>query len=129
MYQHRRFVRLLVLLFMTVQCLLVPAGHAGMISTDEMLGREARADHMASIDRLLQRQEAANAMARFGVAPEQVEQRLDRLTDAELARLAERADELPAGGVVGTLVVILLLLIVLDLLGATDIFPAIKPAN
>ena len=122
-------VRAMILVFTTVQCLMVPIAHAGMIDTGQVLAAENRAEHKASMTRLLSRDDAADALNRFGVAPEQINERLDRLSDSELAALAERADELPAGGVAGTLVLILLLLIILDLLGVTNIFPAIQTAN
>ena len=44
--------------------------------------------------------------------------------------LAQQADELPAGdGAVGALVFIFLVLLVLELLGAINIFPGIRSAN
>ena len=126
MNSKRFLVRTLALLFVTVQCVFVPSIHASMIGTDQVLATESRSEHKASIERWLQRDDAAAAMSRFGVAAEQISERLDRLTDAELAHLAEQADELPAGGVVGAIVLIFLILILLDVLGVTNIFPAIQ---
>ena len=126
MNSKRILVRALALLFVAVQCVFVPAVHASMIATDQVLAAESRGEHKASIQQWLQRDDAAAALKRFGVAADQITERLDRLTDAELAHLAEQADELPAGGVVGAIVVIFLILILLDLLGVTDIFPAIQ---
>lgn len=57
-------------------------------------------------------------------------QRLDRLTDSELQQLAQKSEELPAGqGVLGVVLAIILILVILDLLGATDVFPVIDPVN
>lgn len=120
----------LALLFALVQCLMVPMAHGAMIGTDEVLQEESRGEQKARILGALDREQAASALERFGVAPDRVEERLDRLSDRELAQLANQADELPAGeGALGVLVFVLVLLIVLDLLGVTNIFPAIQTAN
>ena len=90
-----------VLLFM--QVLMVPAAQAAMIGNDTVIQQQDRA---------------------------QVSQRLDRLTDAELQQLAQKSEELPAGqGVLGVVLAIILVLVILDLLGATDVFPVIDPVN
>lgn len=128
---HRSLVATFMSLLMLVsQCLLVPAAHAAMVGTDTELARAERAQQEQQIVEALSREEARATLARYGVQPEQVEQRLSRLTDAEVNRLAQQADNLPAGeSVLGALVLILVILVVLDLLGATDIFPAIDAAN
>lgn len=126
MNSKRILVRALALLFVTVQCVFVPSIHASLIGTDQVLASESRSENRAALEQWLQREDASAALTRFGVAAEQITERLDRLTDAELAHLAEQADELPAGGVVGAIVVIFLILILLDVLGVTNIFPAIQ---
>lgn len=127
-------VRALVVVMLAVQTLMLPAAHAamvgtelnGMIGTTDLLAQEQRADNQARLKAALERSEATSALERFGVDPAQIDERLDRLSDAELASLADQADELPAGeGALGVLVFILVLLIVLDLLGVTNVFPRI----
>lgn len=127
------FVRMLVVVFVAMHTLLVPAAQAavtgasqGMIGTAEVLQQETRAENEARIRDVLARDNASSALERFGVSPEQVDERLDRLSDSELASLADQAEDLPAGeGALGVLVFILVLLIILDLLGVTNVFPAI----
>ena len=58
--------------------------------------------------------------------------RLASLSDQEVQEIAGRIDELPAGqnAVVGVLViagVVFLVLVIMDLLGVTDVFPFINP--
>lgn len=129
--QGRSFLASFVSMCLLVsQCLLVPAVQAGMVETSSELAREQRTEHKARVLEFLDRDGARKALERQGVAPAQVEQRLDNLSNAELARLADKADQLPAGeDVLGAVVLVLVILIVLDLLGATNIFPAIQPAN
>ena len=120
-------VRFLAFVFVLVQCVMAPAVQASMIGTDEMLADETRTEQRERILDSLDRESAGIALERFGVAPADVEQRLERLSDRELTQLAARADELPAGeSALGVLVFVLVLLIVLDLLGATNVFPAIN---
>lgn len=111
------------LLFVTVQ---VPVARAAMLPT---LPQSITEHPTGSIETRLAMEDAQTWMLAMGVDPGQVEARLAALTPAERADLDARLSELPAGGdsVIGIIVFILVLLIVLDLLGATDIFPVIKP--
>ena len=117
-----------VLLFM--QLMVVPAAHAAMVGNDAVIQQQDRAELKAKVMQVMDHKAAAQTLEKYGVEKEQVSQRLDRLTDQELQQLAEKADEMPAGqSVLGAVVLILVILIVLDLLGATNIFPAIQPVN
>lgn len=122
----RCFISLLAACFLSVQLLLVPAAHAAMVSTDSVLLDTQRADQEAVILRALQQDKARDVLAGQGISLAQVEERLQRLSHAEIQQLAERADSLPAGeGLLEVVVVLFLVLILLDLLGTTDIFPNI----
>jgi len=123
---YRCFISLLVTCFLSVQLLLVPAAHAAMVSTDSVLLDSQRAHQQAVILRALQQDKARDVLAGQGISLVQVEERLQRLSHAEIQQLAERADSLPAGeGALEVVVVVFLVLILLDLLGTTDIFPNI----
>lgn len=117
-----------VLLFM--QLLVVPAAQAAMVGNDAVIQQQDRAELKAKVMQVMDHKAAAQTLEKYGVDKEQVSQRLDRLTDQELQQLAQKADELPAGqSVLGAVLLIILILILLDLLGATNIFPAIHPVN
>jgi hypothetical protein len=78
--------------------------------------------------RLMNHEAAAKVLAKNGVTPGDVEKRLGRLSDRELNQLAQKAEQMPAGGsVVGVILAVILILVLLDLLGATDVFPVIDP--
>ena len=57
--------------------------------------------------------------------------RINRLTDAELARINQEADTLKAGGtnVLGILLIIFIVFVITDVIGATNIFPFIRPVK
>ena len=117
-----------VLLFM--QVLMVPAAQAAMIGNDTVIQQQDRAAMKQQVMQLMDHKVATQALSEYGVNQEQVSQRLDRLTDAELQQLAQKSEELPAGqGVLGVVLAIILVLVILDLLGATDVFPVIDPVN
>ena len=112
------------------QCLLVPAVHAKMVGTETELARAERAQKEEQIVAALSREKARETLANYGVKPEQIEQRLSRVTDAEIQRLAQKTENLPAGqDVLGFVLGVILIVVLLDLLGATDVFPAVEPAN
>jgi hypothetical protein len=54
----------------------------------------------------------------------------DSLSDSELARINQGIEHLNAGGdVLGILLVIFIVFVITDVIGATDIFPFIHPVN
>jgi hypothetical protein len=122
---------LIYVLCATVALAGVPApSQAAIIGTDAVMAAEARADHVARINRVLQRSEVRERMQALGVAPAAIDARVAALTDAELATFADRLDQAPAGGdaleVVG---LVFLVLLILELVGVIDIFKTIGKAR
>lgn len=59
-----------------------------------------------------------------------VEQRVAAMTNAEVAQLTTELDELPAGrGLLGAAVLIFVVFVITDAIGATDIFTFVRPVN
>ena len=105
-----------------------PAVHAGLVSTAAVL-ESAQVEHKrAQVLAQLQRAEVQAGLVARGVDTAQIEQRVAALTDSEINALAERLDELPAGGtdVLGAILLIFLVLLITDILGFTDVFPFVK---
>lgn len=66
----------------------------------------------------------------LGVDPQLAENRISRLTPEEAALLEERLDELPAGsGLLGAALIVFVLFVITDMIGATDIFPFVRSIN
>lgn len=62
----------------------------------------------------------------LGVDPALAQDRVNAITEEELARLTARMDSLPAGGdAVGAVIFVFLVLLVTDILGYTDVYPFI----
>jgi len=105
----------------------VQSAGAGVISTEtaiEMQEREARIERISSI---LERDSVQSRMIRLGVNPDMAAARIAGLSDSELQQLEARMDELPAGadGALTVLGIVLLVLLVLELVGVTDVFKSI----
>lgn len=103
--------------------------YAGIIGTAEALRAEApaaeRAANLAKVEAGLARADVRAQLEQYGVDPAQAAERAAALDDAQLAQLAGRIDSLPAGGDGGILVVIgvvFVVLVILDYVGAIDIF-------
>lgn len=100
-----------------VQAITITTEEAVQMSAPAMTGREALTD-------LLARADVQAELARLGVDPAVAAERVAALSDAEVASLHQRMDEVAAGGsVVGAIVFIFVLLLVTDILGLTKVFP------
>lgn len=106
----------------------VSSVNAAMIGTDTIIETQQTQIDRAQILERLQAEDAQNALASFGVDADEVEQRVANMTAEELSQFNAQIDELPAGGVgiFGLIIFILLIMIILDLLGAVDFFPGIN---
>jgi hypothetical protein len=93
--------------------LTVPQVQAGMIETP------AAASERERVKELVARPELAKQLKQMGIAPEEIQGRIDAMTDEEVHSLAGRIDAVPAGGDLTTqewlliIVVILLVIIIL----------------
>lgn len=82
-----------------------------------------RAQDLAIVNSALAREQVRNQMAAMGVDPAAVDARVARLTDSELQSLADRMQQMPAGGdALAVIGVVFLILIILELVGVIDIF-------
>ncbi len=101
---------------------LQPLG-AALVSTEAALGD---APLPARVEAALQRADVQARLQQLGVTPELARQRIARLSDAELARLDQRLEQLPAGaGLIEVVGLVFIVLIILDLVGVTNVFTRI----
>lgn len=111
------------ILFFSLQ----PTVNAAIVSTSDLV-----AEQQSHVDReyllnSLDREEVQLALVSQGVDLEMAKLRVAGMTDTEVRTLNAKMDNLPAAsGVVGTVVFILLVLLVTDLVGVTDVYPFIN---
>lgn len=112
------------LIFSLPQFGMLQAAHATIIPTDQFAAASDRAAAELKVKQLLSRPELVRQLESMGVSPEAARLRVDALTNEELARVADQADRLPAGGdFFGTLGAIFIILLITDILGLTKVFP------
>jgi hypothetical protein len=112
----------LVALCLLVVAPLAPA-RAAIVGTGAAMAMSERTAVEARVGSLLAQENVAGQLEALGVDPALAMERVAALTDAELAQLQDRLELLPAGGNTLTVLgVILLVLIVLDIAGVTNIF-------
>lgn len=128
-----RFTRLLALLLSALTLFIsLQSGvaQAAVVSTQTLLQEQQTRFDRVQLRALLEREQAIEALQSLGVDPEMVQDRVASMTAEELAQFNEQVEQMQAGGgALGVVVLVFLILILLDLLGATDIFPAIRPIN
>ena len=96
--------------------------HAAIVGTEQMVTQETRAASLAKVETFMASEQVAAQLEAWGVAPEVVSARVAALSDAELQQLAANMETDPAGGVLVLIGVIFVVLIILELVGVTNIF-------
>ena len=127
MHQTRR--RKIIALLMSAQLIALgfvqPAG-AGVISTETAVQLRQREATIERIDAVLARASVSQQLETLGVDAADARARIANLSDRELAYLEQRMETLPAGaGALEVLGIVLLVLLVLELVGVTDVFKAV----
>ena len=100
---------------------------AQMITTEMSIEINKQAEGRTTVNTFLQREDVQQTMGRQGIDLVEAQKRVDALSDAEVLRLAQTIEQLPAGaGIVGAAVFVFIVLLVTDLLGLTHIFPFVN---
>jgi hypothetical protein len=78
----------------------------------------------ATVNQFLARDDVRQAMLGQGVSSQAALERVAAMSDSEVAQLAGRIDQAPAGGdVLGILFTVFIVLLVTDIMGLTKVFP------
>ena len=95
-----------------------------MVSTDEVSSVAAASANRDKVAAFLAREDVRQAVQAQGVSPQAATERVKAMSDVEVAQLAGRIDQAPAGGdVLGLLFTVFIVLLVTDILGLTKVFP------
>lgn len=103
--------------------------YAGMVSSADVMTQQQMNYDKNQILGFVDQAEVLEKLQALGVNPEDAKSRIANLTPTELAEFNKQMNEAPAGGIVGTVVTVLVVIAVLDLLGVTNVFSFIKPIN
>jgi hypothetical protein len=122
-----------VLMMVLMLLLTVPfqSVFAAMVGTETVIdmtrGQEAR----AHLNQILTREDVKAVFIAQGIDPLEANARIASLSDAEVVRLYDQIEQLPAGGgdfgtVLVVVGVIFIILVITDALGYTDVFSFVK---
>ena len=102
-----------------------PYAGAAVISPQELIQEEVRAERVAGLGALLARSDVAQQLEKYGVSADQVMERVDNMTDAEILALNNAIDRHVAGGdALAIIGAVFLVLLILELVGVTNVFSA-----
>ncbi len=101
------------------------SAHAGMVGTAQMASESTLAIEFAGIGE--QRAWIEQQLIAGGVSEADALQRVAAMTDAQVVALHQRIEAEPAGG--NAVVWLLVILLITELAGWTDIIPAIRPVD
>ena len=112
-------------------CLIVAPVQAAMVDTAEILQQQSTDLARQKVQRFMERQDVAQQFQAWGVDADEARARVASLTDEEITMLAQKIDEMPAGGsalgfLVGLALIVFVVLIITDIVGVTDVFTFIK---
>jgi hypothetical protein len=119
----KKFVSASLIVCMTAASL--PFGaQARIVTTEEITAPAVTSTSRDTVNRFLARNDVRQAMLGQGLSIEAATQRVAAMSDAEVAQLAGRVEQVPAGGdVLGLLFTVFIVLLVTDILGLTKVFP------
>ena len=120
-----------ILLSITLMSMSFTSAQAAMISNDLVINQVQHNSARTELLQTINRTDVKEQLLNMGVKAEDIESRIKLMTHEEIAQLNQQINELPAGGssLLGVLLIIFIVFVITDVIGATDIFPFIKPVN
>ncbi len=108
---------------------------AAMVDNDQLISQSQMQMSKQEILTQLDRQHVQDKLLAMGVNIDDAKQRIDQMTQQELTQVAQDIENMPAGSggvvgpIVGALLVVFIVLVVTDMLGATDVFGFVNDIN
>ena len=100
-------------------------GHAGMVATPSLLAQGDSAEQLH-----YGRQQITDQLVELGVERATAVSRVAAMSDQQISEIGQSLEQLPAGADAGSVILTLFIVFVItDVIGATDIFPFIKPVQ
>jgi len=99
---------------------------AGIVTTSDIVNARQTVIERQQLRNWLARDEVRKQLTTLGVDVKAAQARVDSMTSQEVHAMADRMNQMPAGaGALEAAVLVLLILVLLDIAGVTDIFPNI----
>ena len=125
----------LISLFMATMMLLIATPYqtllAAMVPTEATIYQIKAQDARDHLKTLISKNDIKKSLIYQGIDPMEAKSRVDSLSDSEVIEVADKIEQLPAGGgafgaVIAASVIVFLVLLITDILGYTDVFPFVK---
>lgn len=111
-------------------CAPISQAQAAIIANAQLIDQVQQVNDKAALLQTINRVDVQEQLLGMGVNTAELESRISQMTQQEIAQLNQQINELPAGGdVLGIIVLIFIIFIITDVIGATDIFPFIHPVK
>lgn len=108
---------------------LTPA-YAAMVDSPTVLQQAQQKMDRAELAALLDRQDVQDQLVAMGVDAAAARERVAAMTDEEVRKLNQGIQEMPAGGdILGFVLAVFIILVITDMLGATDVFGFVHNIN
>jgi hypothetical protein len=103
---------------------------AAMVDNDQLLASSQQELTKTQILSELDKQEVQDKLVAAGVNIDDAKQRIQQMNQQELAQIQQEFEQMPTGsGIIGALLVVFVVLVVTDMLGATDVFGFVHNIN
>ncbi len=111
-------------------CAPISQAQAAIIANAQLIDQVQQANDKDVLLQTINRVDVQEQLLGMGVNTAELENRISQMTQQEIAQLNQQINDLPAGGdVLGIIVLIFIIFIITDVIGATDIFPFIHPVK
>ena len=101
LFRSQKPISLIVLVSLYWLCMPQLPAQGAMITTEDTLDGGSRVDFdRLRIKAFVCRQDVIARLQSYGISSEEAQARVDSLTDQEIALIADKLDQLPAGGIV-----------------------------
>ncbi len=102
---------------------------AEAISSDSVMQTQAAHYNKQQLINMVSRADVQSKLVSLGVDSHDAIDRINAMTDSEIAQLNNEINQAPAGGIVGAVLTVLAVIAILDLAGVTDVYPFIRPIS
>lgn len=124
-----KLLKSMVVSCFTATVLTAGSVHAEAISSDTVMQTQAAQYNKQQLVAMVNRADVQNKLIGLGVDTNDAVDRINAMTDSEIAQLNDENNQAPAGGIVGAVLTVLAVIAILDLAGVTDVYPFIRPVS
>jgi hypothetical protein len=128
---NRKPIAYMIVLVLSVFVTIWSPAQAALVSTSEIISQSKKDNAREKVNLFLSRADVRQQMVTMGVDPDLAKTRVASMTDQEIAQIADRLDQLPAGrGAFETILIIAgivaVAFFITDLIGWTDIYKVVN---